>query len=121
MAMIDDLYEIVGRKTENEIISFSVELNPSSRIYAAHFPGTPITPGACIIQIALELTNKLVGKELEIEEIKNVKFLNILSPIDNPIVEFVFKPLTVDGETVKAKVEVKDNNKTFTTISILCK
>lgn len=121
MAMIDDLYEIVGKKTENDITSFSVKLNPASRIYAAHFPGTPITPGACIIQSALELTSKLAGKELEIEEIKNVKFLNILSPIDNPIVEFVFKPLTVEGETIKAKVEVKDKDKTFTTISILCR
>lgn len=119
--MIDDLYEITGMKTENEATSFSVKLNPASRIYAAHFPGTPITPGACIIQIALELTEKLAGKELEIEEIKNVKFLNILSPIDNPTVDFAFKPLTVDGETVKARVEVRDQNKKFTTISILCR
>lgn len=121
MTMIEDLYETVGKKTENGTTSFSIKLNPASRIYAAHFPGTPITPGACIIQIALELTTELPGKELEITEIKNVKFLNILSPIDNPIVEFAFKPLTVEREVVKAKAEVRDQNKTFTTISILCR
>lgn len=121
MAKIDDLYEIAGRKTENEVTSFSIKLNPASRIYAAHFPETPITPGACIIQIVLELTEKLAEKKLEIEEIKNVKFLNILSPIDNPTVNFIFTLLAVDGETVRARVEVRDPNKTFTTISILCR
>lgn len=102
-------------------IRFTVSLDSDDIVYSAHFPGHPITPGACIIQMALELTEELVGKEMDIEEIKNVKFLNILSPKENPQVDFVFTSLEQSDAEVSVKIEVKNGEKKFSKLSFICK
>lgn len=102
-------------------IRLTVKLDADDVIYTSHFPGHPITPGACIIQMALELTEKIVGKKMDISEIKNVKFLKILSPIDNPTVDFLFKTLEKSDSEVRVKIEVKDEEKEFSTLSFICR
>ena len=46
-----------------------VELLPDSPIYAAHFPGFPVTPGVTLVQMGLEL----MGKKLL--SAKDIKFV----------------------------------------------
>lgn len=121
MILKDQLYTIVRQtETENSTV-FSVVLNPECFIYKAHFPGNPITPGVCIIQTACELLGELEGRKLEVAEIKNVKFLNILSPVSNKNVEFVFNSIDHEDNKAKAKVDVKEGEELFTSISFVCK
>ena len=55
MKFLDSLYSVTqSRKTEGGF-EFDISLFPEHFIYKAHFPGEPITPGVCIIQIATEL------------------------------------------------------------------
>lgn len=119
--LMNNLYTIVSREDNNGTPTFRIHLNAESPIYADHFPGKPITPGACIIQTALELTEKITGHTMEIREIKNVKFLHVLSPTENPDMEFYFKSLETTANGTRAKIEVRNSSATFTTISILCK
>ena len=64
------LYEVIERKEGSAL----VRTLPESSIYAAHFPGYPITPGVCLVQIALEL----MGKEMA--GAKDIKFVTPLMP-----------------------------------------
>jgi len=57
-----------------------VSLLPDSRIYKAHFPGFPITPGVCIVQICTEILSEVIGRKLEMVEAKDVRFLAPISP-----------------------------------------
>ena len=57
------------RVLQKEEGSARVELLPESPIYAAHFPGFPVTPGVTLVQIALEL----MGKKLQ--SAKDIKFV----------------------------------------------
>lgn len=46
-----------------------IQLLPESPIYAAHFPGFPVTPGVTLVQMGLELMgNKLLSA-------KDIKFI----------------------------------------------
>ena len=120
MILKDQLYTIVRQtETENSTV-FSVVLNPECVIYKAHFPGNPITPGVCIIQTACELLGELEGRKLEVTEVKNVKFLNILSPLSNKDVDFVFNSIEHAESRIKAKAEVKAGDELFTSISFVC-
>lgn len=120
MILKDQLYTIV-RQTETESSTvFSVVLNPECFIYKAHFPGNPITPGVCIIQTACELLGELEGRSLEVTEVKNVKFLNILSPLSNKDVDFVFNSIEHAENYIKAKIDVKTGDELFTSISFVC-
>ena len=49
--------------------SFRLRLNPEHFIYQAHFPGEPVTPGVCILQIGKELLAELLQESLEITHV----------------------------------------------------
>lgn len=88
--------------------SYELVLNPSCFIYQAHFPGEPITPGVCIMQMGKEVLEDALGKDLEIMLVKNVKFLSVISPIENKEITYLIKKVEVADEEryVKAQLVV---------------
>ena len=60
-----------------------IRLNPEHAIYKAHFPGNPITPGVCIVQIVGEIVGERMGCKLQLRRIASLKFLQPISPIEN--------------------------------------
>lgn len=120
MILKDQLYSINGKQASDGGTVFSISLNPECFIYKAHFPGNPITPGVCIVQTACELLGELAGRKLEIAEAKDIRFLNILSPVNNKDVDFCFSAVVQDGDAVKAKVDVRKDEESFATISFTC-
>jgi len=80
MILQDNLYTIVSQQQEGGVDAFRVRINPEWPIYKAHFPGRPITPGVCIVQMVQELLQTLMHRELCLRKAKNVKYLAIISP-----------------------------------------
>ena len=68
----------------------SVVLLDDSEIYKAHFPGFPVTPGVCIIGMA-------------VAEAKDIKFVTPIFPKGETVVDF---DLALDGEILKATASV---------------
>ena len=83
MKFLNNLYHIVSKDVVDASIRYNIHLDASHFIYQAHFPDEPITPGVCIIQIAKELLEEHLGIGLEIQKVKNVKFLNVISPLES--------------------------------------
>ena len=61
----------------------TIRLLPESPVYKGHFPGYPITPGVCLVEIALELMGnvQLVGA-------KNIKFTSPIIPAEGTELRF---------------------------------
>ncbi len=64
-------------------LRFTIVLNAQHPIYKAHFPDMPITPGACLLQIAEELMQQ------RIVHIANLKFLQIVPPAAELVYTFI--------------------------------
>jgi len=115
-----DLYNISD--SESHYLSsfcYSVSLNPGHKIYKAHFPGNPITPGACVVQIATELLSEHLSKEMILSEAKNIKFIKLINPLENGDVDFVFKTVTLEDDSVNASICVCKESLIFVKISAL--
>jgi len=82
---------------------FNVILNPDHLIYRAHFPGQPVTPGVCILQMIQELLSEQVGTRLYISKIKNAKFISMISPVSDGRISVVFNSVTEDEGGIKAQ------------------
>lgn len=65
MQLKNNLYKIIRKEGVGPVVNYAIELIPSCVIYAAHFPGEPITPGVCIVQM---------GKELHVLHLRNHQF-----------------------------------------------
>lgn len=82
-------------------ISARVSLLPESPIYAAHFKGMPVTPGACIIEMACELVSASVGRTLDVEEASDIRFVHPILPSEITELEFQYsRPQPVDQPDV---------------------
>ena len=91
---------------------FNVILNPDHLIYKAHFPGQPVTPGVCILQMLQELLSVQYDKQLFIKNIKNAKFISMMSPVTDSRVSVLFSSVTQEESGLKAQgvVTRRDNN-----------
>lgn len=75
-----------------------------SPVFAAHFPGRPVVPGACIVAAVEELLCKASQQSLHIVEIKNVKFISLVEPKEGVPLTF---EMDIDKESYKVKAVVK--------------
>ena len=119
--MIEDFFEILSRDAQDEKTVWKVRLLLDSSIYKVHFPGTPITPGACQLEIVRALAVKEQGMPLEITSVKNIKYLQIVDPLvcDTIEVSETFKPME-DG-TLKCSAVISEGEAVMTKVSLVLK
>ena len=73
--LIEGLYTIEVLKNTEADITAKIKLNASHEIFKGHFPGNPIMPGVCMMQIIKELTEKVLDKNLFRQTSTNIKFM----------------------------------------------
>ena len=95
------LYKTLSLSGDPSAAKASVVLLDDSEIYKAHFPGFPVTPGVCIVGMAVELASALVGRKLELSEAKDIKFVTPIFPKGETVIDF---EISLEGETLKASV-----------------
>jgi 3-hydroxyacyl-[acyl-carrier-protein] dehydratase len=65
-----------------------VSLIASHPIYQGHFPGNPVVPGVCQVQMVKELVEKAVQHSVKLAESDNIKFLAMINPLEHPQLDF---------------------------------
>jgi len=124
MILKNSLYTIVGKTMKEQAVTYDIQLDASHLIYQAHFPEEPVTPGVCIIQIAKELLEDHLQQQLSIRMVKNVKFVAIISPLQNPRVTYELQKIEADEEagTFRVTADVHDSisGTAFSKISMTC-
>jgi len=76
MSLRNSLYYVLECHEADYLIRFDA-LHP---IFAGHFPGHPIVPGACLIQIVEELLSERLGQTARFTAIRNLKFRQPVTP-----------------------------------------
>ena len=79
--LINNFFKIIERTQENERAIFIIELNKNHPIYEGHFPGSPIVPGVCSIEIMKECAEFYLNTSLYYDSIEQCKFLSPIDPV----------------------------------------
>jgi len=120
MKLKTSLFTIVTNEDTDKGVKFGIHLNSEHIIYKAHFPGQPITPGVCIVQIAQELMEEKLGQSIEIKTVKNVKFLSVISPDEVTDIDYELSNIKEDGDEVKFQATVTSGETVYAKISLIC-
>jgi 3-hydroxyacyl-[acyl-carrier-protein] dehydratase len=118
---LNDLYHIMSMDSREEERLITVRLNPEHRIYGAHFPGNPITPGACLLEMARELASVVLNKELLLEKADNVKFLKGIHPGEHPLIIFRLHIKGPEDRTWKVRTEIMEGETLMTRMNLCLK
>lgn len=62
-------------------------LNGRHRIFEGHFPGQPVVPGACLLQMVKEVTGTILASELRLQRADHCKFIALIDPDEDNILE----------------------------------
>ncbi len=100
--LIEGLYTILDLEENSPEIKAKVKIHGSHEVFKGHFPGNPIMPGVCMIQMIKEITEQVTGKELFLAVATNVKFMAKINPEENEIIDLV---LTLSEENDQIKVK----------------
>lgn len=84
--LLNKFYQAITQNEPGKIIA-SVTFDSSHPIFQGHFPGNPVVPGVCMIQIIRELMEETLQNKLTIREGDNIKFLSVINPIQTPTVQ----------------------------------
>lgn len=118
MDFLDNLFFIQSITGIEDGFEAVLLCNSEHPVYKSHFPGNPITPGACLLQTAGLVMQQKMGRPLFLKTSKNIKYLSLLIPAEGKEVKFIFSHV-VEGETeCKAQVVIADDNTIYTKMSL---
>lgn len=75
-----NLYEIITFDATDSKLTADVKIQHQHPIFDGHFPGQPILPGVCMLQISQELIEKHLETSLMMYQTGQVKFLKLIDP-----------------------------------------
>lgn len=82
--LLGNLFNIINQEISEGNIFATIDINPSHNIFSGHFPGQPVVPGVCMMQIVKELLQSVVNKKIQLLSADYLKFLMIIDPLVNP-------------------------------------
>jgi 3-hydroxyacyl-[acyl-carrier-protein] dehydratase len=111
--LLNNLYttRLMEIAPDGSAVRSEVTLNSSHPIFEGHFPGNPILPGVCTVQIIKELLELSIRKPLKMVRAGSIKYLGFVNPAEMPLLEFRFQLNHADDGTISCSAVVSAHDK----------
>ncbi len=86
--LLNDLYFIRSLNESEHSLRADVELVASHCIFKGHFPGHPVLPGVCMMEMVTEILGSHKGRPFSISAAPMIKFLLMINPETDPLIVF---------------------------------
>jgi 3-hydroxyacyl-[acyl-carrier-protein] dehydratase len=86
-----NFFEINNLEAVDADIKAELTINVAHKIFEGHFPGQPVVPGVCIMQMVKEIMEKVLVKKTNLSSSSEIKFLAIINPVENNIISATLK------------------------------
>jgi 3-hydroxyacyl-[acyl-carrier-protein] dehydratase len=102
--LLKDFYTLISlENTADSKYRALILINEKHEVFKGHFPGNPIMPGVCMMQIIKELTEKITESSLFMQSLSNVKFMALINPFQTPELRLELDVTTTEDNLVKVK------------------
>lgn len=113
MILLGDFYTIKNLTTVDSAVNAELELNASHKIYEGHFPGQPVTPGVCMMQMVKEIIETVLQRETRLVRASEMKFLLMIIPGENNIINAQIKYSIDENEGIHVIAALLKDNTTY--------
>lgn len=84
-----------------------LQWNKAHAIFQGHFPGQPVVPGVCMLQLVKEVLEKGIAKELLLQESSQMKFLQFIDPRVTEEVDILIRYTTEESGAIKVNAALQ--------------
>lgn len=103
------LYTIRSMEGTGEILSVSIVIKRDHPVFNGHFPGNPVLPGVCTLQIVGELLSKHLNRKCMLVKGENIKFMSLVIPAENTILIYRMSFSITEEKILSVKCLVTGN------------
>src|ERR1700681_1606274 len=89
--LLGNFFTIQSIQASGEAINARLEINPFHPIFDGHFPGIPVVPGVCMLQMVKEIIESVIGRTTRLVKSDQAKFLSVIDPRINTIIQAELK------------------------------
>ncbi|EKT3957437.1 3-hydroxyacyl-ACP dehydratase [Flavobacterium psychrophilum] len=102
--LLKDFYKVISlEKNDSQKYLAIILVNEKHEVFKGHFPGNPIMPGVCMMQIIKEITEQITERLLIMQSLTNVKFMALINPEVTPELRLELDITVTDDGLVKVK------------------
>ncbi|MFM9987450.1 3-hydroxyacyl-ACP dehydratase [Flavobacterium sp.] len=102
--LLKDFYKVISlEKNDSQKYLAIIFVNEKHEVFKGHFPGNPIMPGVCMMQIIKELTEQITESSLIMQSLTNVKFMALINPEVTPELRLELDVTITEEGLVKVK------------------
>lgn len=102
MNKLDELFQLEFQGETGGVYRFRCETDADHPLFAGHFPGMPIVPGVCLLNMVKCAVSHKLAQEVRFEKIRECKFLSAINPVENKAFDIEFG--LIDGQEVRATI-----------------
>ena len=106
----DALYKIISIAHEENTIEAILEINKNNEIFTGHFPGQPVFPGVCTLQILKEVLESSLNKTIRLIRADQIKFLALIEPGKSNILQFKLSYKLTDNNNIAVHANLTAKN-----------
>ena len=101
---LKDFYKLISlNSTGDQTYVAIIDVNAAHEVFKGHFPGNPVMPGVCMMQIVKEITQQAVNATLTLKNALNVKFMAVINPDVTPQLRLDLEFIQTDDNQIKVK------------------
>jgi 3-hydroxyacyl-[acyl-carrier-protein] dehydratase len=100
MILLNDFFTINETVNSQTEIWAELRINANHKIFEGHFPNQPVVPGVCMMQMIKEILEQVIGKETNLVQAADMKFLAVINPIENNLIHASIKYATDEAGAV---------------------
>jgi len=102
--LLKNFYKVISLEStaKNSYLAM-ILINEEHEVFKGHFPGNPIMPGVCMMQIIKEITEQISASSLFMQSLSNVKFMALINPFNTPELRLELDISLTENDLVKVK------------------
>ena len=101
-------FTFTALQTEGDMVKTTIKLTPAHPIFMGHFPGEPVLPGACMVQMVKEMVDVYLSKETRLVKASDLKFLSFIHPDGNESIQMEIK-MNIEEELIRVVARLLDH------------
>ena len=113
MILTPDFCSIQDLRQEEHLVEAGMHWQENHPIFKGHFPGQPVVPGVCMMQMVKQVLETAWSVRLELVESGSIKFLLFIDPRQQPKTQLLVKRQKTENGLHTISAQITDGDKTF--------
>jgi 3-hydroxyacyl-[acyl-carrier-protein] dehydratase len=105
-----NFFTITDINIEPGVAKAVLQISAAHEIFNGHFPGTPVVPGVCMMQMIKEVLENVIGKETKLVRADHMKFLTVINPKENKMIQFDAKYTIAESKKISVIASLFNNS-----------